>query len=157
MNILRCIAIACALSCWLYAQNPVAMGEPFIREVSSSSQYSCGFAELCLSSSSDSIRHGPPPSYSFVYLESSTSIAISQKLLMQTHIAMQNGMIRASTSVKGIKTIRLFSLNGQLLFETSMDGSELQFPWPHHLGKQKAFLSITRGKDVLYMGTVDGR
>ena len=76
---------------------------------------------------------------------------------MQTHIAMQNGMIRASTSVKGIKTIRLFSLNGQLLFETSMDGSELQFPWPRHLGKQKAALSITRGKDVLYMGTIDGR
>lgn len=140
-----------------YVTFKVTKGEPFMREVSSSSQYSCGFAELCLSSSSDSTRHGPPPSYSFVYLESSTSTAISQKLLMQTHIAMQNGMIRASTSVKGIKTIRLFSLNGQLLFETSMDGSELQFPWPRHLGKQKAALSITRGKDVLYMGTIDGR
>lgn len=140
-----------------YVTFKVTKGEPFMREVSSSSQYSCGFAELCLSSSSDSTRHGPPPSYSFVYLESSTSTAISQKLLMQTHIAMQNGMIRASTSVKGIKTIRLFSLNGQLLFETSMEGLELQFPWPRHLGKQKAFLSITRGKDVLYMGTIDGR
>ena len=140
-----------------YVTFKVTKGEPFMREVSSSSQYSCGFVEPCLSSSSDSTRHGPPPSYSFVYLESSTSTAISQKLLTQTHIAMQNGMIRASTSVKGIKTIRLFSLNGQLLFETSMDDSELQFPWPRHLGKQKAFLSITRGKDVLYMGTIDGR
>lgn len=25
MNILRCIAIACAVPCWLYAQNPVSV------------------------------------------------------------------------------------------------------------------------------------
>jgi hypothetical protein len=58
--------------------------------------------------------------------------------------------------LQGLKKIRMFSPNGQLLFETSMDGSELQFPWPRHLGAQNAILTVSQGKKNLYMGIVNG-
>ena len=51
----------------------------------------------------------------------------------------------------------MFSLNGQLLFETSMNGSELQFAWPKRLGEQKAVLCVTQGNANLFMGVVDGK
>ena len=66
-------------------------------------------------------------------------------------------MVHVTTPLQGLKKIRMFSPNGQLLFETSMDGTELKFPWPRHLGSQNAILTVSQGKKNLYMGIVNGR
>jgi hypothetical protein len=74
----------------------------------------------------------------------------------RTHVASQNGMIHVITPAQGTKNIRIFSPNGQLLFETRMDGMNYQFPLPRKLGKQNVILSITQGKKTLFMGMVAG-
>jgi len=75
----------------------------------------------------------------------------------RTHVASQNGMIHIITPAQGTKNIRIFSPNGQLLFETRMDGMNYQFPLPHKLGKQNVILSITQGKKTLFMGMVKNK
>ena len=74
----------------------------------------------------------------------------------RTHVASQNGMIHVITPTQGTKNIRIFSPNGQLLFETRMDGMNYQFPLPRKLGKQNVILSVTQGKKTLFMGMVAG-
>ena len=88
---------------------------------------------------------------------SASSIAVSKKMQQQASVILQNGIINIHTPLSGAKTVRIFSLNGQLLFETQMDGSELQFQWPKYLGQQKAVLSVLQGNESLFMGVVDGR
>lgn len=74
----------------------------------------------------------------------------------RTHVASQNGMIHVITPTQGTKNIRIFSPNGQLLFETRMDGMNYQFPFPRKLGKQNVILSVTQGKKTLFTGMVAG-
>lgn len=88
---------------------------------------------------------------------SASSIAVSKKMQQQASVILQNGIINIHTPLSGAKTVRIFSLNGQLLFEIQMDGSELQFQWPKYLGLQKAVLSVMQGNESLFMGVVDGR
>lgn len=88
---------------------------------------------------------------------SASSIAVSKTSPQQASVISQDGIINITTSLPRTKMVRMFSLNGQLLFETTMDGSELQFPWPRHLGAQNAILTVSQGKKNLYMGIVNGR
>jgi len=122
-----------------YVTFNVTMGEPFMRELSSSS-------------SVDSIIFISD----WTRLISASSIAVSKNLLRQACVISQNGMVHITTPLQGLKNVRMFSPNGQLLFETSMDGTDLQFPWPRHLGAQNVILAVSQGKTNLYMGIVNG-
>jgi hypothetical protein len=75
----------------------------------------------------------------------------------RTQVASQNGMIHVITPTQGTKNIRIFSPNGQLLFETRMDGTNYQFPLSRQLGKQNVILSVTQGKETLFMGMIRNR
>jgi len=113
---------------------------------SSSSEQSSSSSEIILSSSA---------------AESSSSsdypvFAAASASPYRTHVASQNGMIHVITPTQGTKNIRIFSPNGQLLFETRMDGMNYQFPLPRKLGKQNVILSVTQGKKTLFMGMVAG-
>ena len=113
---------------------------------SSSSEQSSSSSEIILSSSA---------------AESSSSsdypvFAAASASPYRTHVASQNGMIHVITPAQGTKNIRIFSPNGQLLFETRMDGMNYQFPLPRKLGKQNVILSVTKGKKTLFMGMVAG-
>ena len=113
---------------------------------SSSSEQSSSSSEMVLSSSAT---------------ESSSSsdypvFAAASASPYRTHVASQNGMIHVITPAQGTKNIRIFSPNGQLLFETRMDGMNYQFPLPRKLGKQNVILSVTQGKKTLFMGMVAG-
>ena len=97
------------------------------------------------------------PGFSLMFPISTSSIKTTQKTLQQAYVISQNGIINITTPLPGTKNVRMFSLNGQLLFETFMDGSELQVQWPKHLGKQKGVLSVMQGNANLFMGVVDGK
>ena len=58
---------------------------------------------------------------------------------------------------QGTKNIRIFSLNGQLLFETTMEGTDYQFTLPRQLERQNVVLSVSQGKKTLFMGVVVNR
>ena len=114
---------------------------------SSSSEQSSSSSEIILSSSAT---------------ESSSSsdypvFAAASASPYRTHVASQNGMIHVITPAQGTKNIRIFSPNGQLLFETKMDGMNYQFPLPRKLGKQNVILSVTQGKKTLFMGMVKNK
>ena len=137
-----------------YVTFNVTMGEPFMRALSSSSS-------LLSSSSFDVfpvLSSGLWISYSFsvVRVDSIISIVSSKTSPPQASVISQNGTVHITTPLQGLKKIRMFSPNGQLLFETSMDGTELKFPWPRHLGSQNAILTVSQGKTNLYMGIVNG-
>ena len=124
-----------------YVTFNVTMGEPFMRELSSSSRI-------------DTLI---PIGWSLKLPNSVSSIKTTRKALQQAYVISQKGTIHITTPLPGMKKVHMFSLNGQLLFETQMDGSELQVQWPKRLGKQKAVLSVTQGNANLFMGVVDGR
>ena len=132
------------------------MGEPFMRELSSSSSYDPLGKNL--SSSSSRATSYSSIKYSFAYPVSSVSsiIVSSKNFQQQASVISQNGMVHVNTPLQGLKNIWMFSPNGQLLFETSMDGTDLQFPWPRHLGAQNVILTVSQGKTNLYMGIVNG-
>ena len=139
-----------------YVTFNVTMGEPFMRELSSSSSYDPLGKNL--SSSSSRATSYSSIKYSFAYPVSSvSSIIVSSKNFQQSaRIISQNGTVYVNTPLQGLKSVRMFSPNGQLLFETSMDGTDLQFPWPRHLGAQNVILAVSQGKTNLYMGIVNG-
>ena len=133
----------------------MTMGEPFMRELSSSSSYD-PYGKSLGSSSSRSTPYSWP-GFSLMFPISTSSIKTTRKTLQQAYVISQNGIVNITTPLPGTKNVRMFSLNGQLLFETFMDGSELQVQWPKHLGKQKTVLSVTQGNANLFMGVVDGK
>ena len=137
-----------------YVTFNVTMGEPFMRELSSSSSFN-PYIENFGSSSSRSTPYSRP-AYSLIFSISTSSIKTTRKALQQAYVISQKGTIHITTPLPGMKKVHMFSLNGQLLFETQMDGSELQVQWPKRLGKQKAVLSVTQGNANLFMGVVDG-
>ena len=138
-----------------YVTFNVTMGEPFMRELSSSSSFN-PYIENFGSSSSRSTPYSRP-AYSLIFSISTSSIKTTRKTLQQAYVISQNGMINITTPLPGMKKVHMFSLNGQLLFEKQMDGTELQFAWPKRLGERKAVLSVTQGNTNLFMGVVDGR
>ena len=135
-----------------YVTFNVTMGEPFMRELSSSSQL---WVEPSFSSSSKSIPYSI--SYSKIVEDSIESDVLFKNLKKDICVYSQNGTVHITTPLLGLKTVRMFSPNGQLLFETSMDGTELLFPWPHHLGAQNVILTVSQGKKNLYMEIVNSR
>ena len=135
-----------------YVTFNVTMGEPFMRELSSSSQL---WIEPSFSSSSKTTLYSF--SYSKIVEDSIESDAPLKKLKQDIRVYSQSEMVHVTTPLQGLKKVRMFSPNGQLLFETSMDGTELKFQWPHHLGSQNAILTVSQGKKNLYMGIVNGR
>lgn len=139
-----------------YVTFNVTMGEPFMRELSSSSSFD-PYGSKNPSSSSSRATPYSWPGFSVMFPISTSSIKTSRKTLQQAYVISQNGIVNITTSLPGTKNVRMFSLNGQLLFETFMDGSELQVQWPKHLGKQKTVLSVTQGNVNLFMGVVDGK
>ena len=124
-----------------YVTFNVTMGEPFKRELSSSA-------------ANDTLI---PIRWSETRPISASSIAVSKTSPRQASVISQNGSVHITTPLLGLKTVRMFSPNGQLLFETSMDGTELLFPWPHHLGAQNVILTVSQGKKNLYMEIVNSR
>ena len=131
-----------------YVTFNMTMGEPFRTEIESSSS-SDEIIWILIEKSSNSRN---------IEIFSSASSVISSKTSPQhIRVNLHKGIISISTPLPGMKKVHMFSLNGQLLFETSMDGSELQFQWPKRLGEQKAVLSVTQGNANLFMGVVDGR
>ena len=134
----------------------VTMGEPFMRELSSSSSFDPYGSKNPSSSSSRSTPYSWP-GFSVMFPISTSSIKTTRKTLQQAYVISQNGIINITTPLHGTKKVHMFSLNGQLLFEKQMDGTELQFAWPKHLGEQKAVLSVTQGNANLFMGVVDGK
>ena len=133
----------------------VTMGEPFMRELSSSSSFDPYGSKNPSSSSSRSTPYSWP-GFSVMFPISTSSIKTTRKTLQQAYVISQNGIINITTPLPGTKKVHMFSLNGQLLFEKQMDGTELQFAWPKRLGEQKAVLSVTQGNANLFMGVVDG-
>jgi hypothetical protein len=123
-----------------YIMFNVTMGEPFRMKIESSS--SIGIIDIWISDTRPF---------------SASSIAVSKTSPQQASVISQNGTVHVTTPLQGLKKVRMFSPNGQLLFETSMDGTELKFQWPHHLGSQNAILTVSQGKKNLYMGIVNGR
>ena len=137
-----------------YVTFNVTMGEPFMRELSSSSSFDPYGSKNPSSSSSRSTPYSRP-GFSVMFPISTSSIKTTRKTLQQAYVISQNGIINITTPLPGTKKVHMFSLNGQLLFEKQMDGMELQFQWPKHLGMQKAALSVTQGSANLFMGVVD--
>jgi M6 family metalloprotease domain len=123
-----------------YVTFNVTMGKPFRKEIESSS------------SNAKILIIEVPETHPI----SASSIAVSKTSPPQASVISQNGTVHVTTPLQGLKKVRMFSLNGQLLFETFMDGSELQFPWPRHLGAQNVILFVSQGKKNLYMGIVNG-
>ena len=135
-------------------------------ESSSSEQRSSSEAEssssAIASSSSEAESSSSEAVSSSSDIESSSSsdypvFAAASASPYRTHVASQNGMIHVITPAQGTKNIRIFSPNGQLLFETRMDGMNYQFPLPRKLGKQNVILSVTQGKKTLFMGMVKNK
>ena len=139
-----------------YVTFNVTMGEPFMRELSSSSSFDPYGGKNPSSSSSRSTPYSRP-GFSVMFPISTSSIKTTRKTLQQAYVISQNGIINITTPLPGTKKVHMFSLNGQLLFEKQMDGTELQFAWPKRLGEQKAVLSVTQGNANLFMGVVDGK
>lgn len=137
-----------------YVTFNVTMGEPFMRELSSSSSFDPYGSKNPSSSSSRSTPYSWP-GFSVMFPISTSSIKTTRKTLQQAYVISQNGIINITTPLHGTKKVHMFSLNGQLLFEKQMDGTELQFAWPKHLGEQKAVLSVTQGNANLFMGVID--
>lgn len=127
-----------------YVSFNVTMGEPYGIESSSSSDDIIWIIEKKSSSSRN------------VFSSSGSSVISSKASSQPIRVISQNGVINIHSLLPGEKVVRMFSLNGQLLFETPMDGSELQFQWPKHLGKRRAVLSVMQGSKSLFMGTMTG-
>lgn len=141
-----------------YVTFNVTIGEPFMRELSSSSSDKTVWIPKENSSSSRTTRYSDAYSITEVgSLDQSPIIVFSKTSPQQAHVISQNGMVHVNTPLQGLKNVRMFSPNGQLLFEKQMDGTELQFAWPKRLGKQKTVLSVTQGNANLFMGVVDGK
>ena len=109
-------------------------------EISSSSEQASSSSEEILSSSSEGTTFAAP-------------VASPNRV----QVSMHDGVIHMFTPVHGLKNVRIFSPNGQLLFENVMDGTECQFALPRHLGKQNIVLSVSQGKKSLFMGIVINR
>ena len=73
------------------------------------------------------------------------------------HIMSQGGMIHVQTPLQGTKQIRVFTPNGQLLFETAMEGTDYQFPLPSKFGKQNVVIFVSKGKTTLSMRMISTR
>lgn len=132
----------------------VTMGTPFKTELSSSSYDECELGiKLCISSSSGTYVN-PLDNSVIVYPKSESSVVPFAEEQPQVSVVSQNGMVSVSVPMAGRKSVRMFSLNGQLLFETTMEGSDYRFQWPRHLGLQKVILSITQGNANLFTGMI---
>jgi len=101
-----------------------------------------------VSSSSEEIMSSSSDGWAFA-----ASIATPNRVQVATH----DGIIHMFTPVQGLKNVRIFSPNGQLLIEKIMDGTECQFALPRHLGKQNVILSVSQGKKSLFMGMMISR
>lgn len=120
--------------------------------VSSSSEVGSSSSEAPLSSSSEI-------SSSSSNVESSSSsdypvFAATGASPYRAKVTAQNGMIHVFTPMQGTKNIRIFTPNGQLLFETLMDGTNYQFALPRHLGTQNIILSVSQREKTLFMGMI---
>ena len=125
---------------------------------SSTSAIAASSSSVGLSSSDAMPSSSASASSSSEFVESSSSerpvfTAFSVRLpnvQVQTH----NGNIYIYAPLQGQKIVRMFSPNGQLLFERVMDGETTEFPWPRRLGKQNLVISVSQGMKTLYMGMV---
>ena len=117
-------------------------------EISSSSSIEFSSSSSVESSSSEEIYSSSSEDWSFAVAGASPSNA---------HIALQGDVIHVFTPVTGLKIIRMFSPNGQLLFETIMEGTDCQFLPPQRFGKQNVILSVSQGKKTLFMGMIFSR
>ena len=118
-------------------------------------------SEWILSSSADISSSSEQASSSSEEIMSSSSegwtFAASISTPNRVQVAMHDGIIQMFTPVQGLKSVRIFSPNGQILFENVMDGTECQFALPRHLGKQNVILSVSQGKKSLFMGMIVSR
>ena len=118
-------------------------------------------SEWILSSSADISSSSEQASSSSEEIMSSSSegwtFAASIATPNRVQVAMHDGIIQMFTPVQGLKNVRIFSPNGQILFENVMDGTECQFALPRHLGKQNVILSVSKKKKSLFMGMIISR
>ena len=103
--------------------------------VTSSSSATSSSSEIIASSSSD---YTTPIAYK----------ATAQSVKVRAH----NGDIYIHAPQQGEKTVRLFSPIGTLLFEKTMDGTELVIEKARKRRNQNIILSITQGHKQIYTG-----
>lgn len=126
---------------------------------SSSSETASSSSEVGLSSSEAPLSSSTEISSSSSNVESSSSsdypvFAATGASPYRAKVTAQNGMIHVFTPMQGTKNIRIFTPNGQLLFETLMDGTNYQFALPRHLGTQNIILSVSQREKTLFMGMI---
>ncbi|SHL85046.1 M6 family metalloprotease domain-containing protein [Fibrobacter sp. UWH5] len=125
-----------------YVTFKVSRSTPYMEEIKISSSSSSAVFVPHLSSSSRSVP------YSFSYAEINDSLkpfgtgkpSITQ--MFRTRAMLQNGSLHIRSSVPGEKNVRLFSLNGQVLYEMKMNGFDIIVQVPSHVCNQKFILII---------------
>ena len=139
-----------------YATFKVTKSTPYMTEIESSSSNESEITYLSFSERTE--FSNDPSSFAALVpissLDSLEFIAKTEKQRFQTQVAMLKNSLHVQTSAQGSKDVRLFSLNGHLLYESEMDGPEKTFVLPKHIGAQKMILLISQGKINLYNAIV---
>ena len=125
-----------------YVTFKVSRATPYMEEIEISSSSSSADFVPHLSSSSRCVP------YSFRYAEIKDSLkpfgtvnpSITQ--MFRTRAMLRNGSLHIRSSVPGEKSVRLFSLNGQVLYEMKMNGFEMIVQVPSHIRNQKFILIL---------------
>ena len=136
-----------------YVTFKVLKSEPYMMDIESSSSSSEPF-RIHYSSSISNIPYSLTVVDTLSIVEPSFNVPVKQK--NQIWARIQKGTLSVRLTAPGTKEIKLFSLNGLVLFETTMEGSEMSFYLPKHIGHQKVLLQITQSGASLYQGIISG-
>ena len=137
---------------------PVSSSSRVTSSSSATSSSASSSSKGAPSSSAVAISSSATNSSSSEIIESSSSEhsvyatlpALSPNVQVQAH----DSRIYVYAPLPGQKIVRMFSLNGQLLFERVMDGEACQFLWPRYLGKRNLVISVSQGSKTLFMKMV---
>ncbi|MCQ2109839.1 MAG: M6 family metalloprotease domain-containing protein [Fibrobacter sp.] len=124
-----------------YVTFKVSRSTPYKTEIESSS--SSAFVVPHFSSASTDV----PYSSTIIEIKDTLKpfesvIVPSIEVASRNQATIRNGMLHIRSGKLGEKTVRLFSLHGQLLFVTRMEGAELTLRLPGSIGEQRVLLSI---------------
>ena len=138
-----------------YVTFKVSRSTPYMEEIESSSSSSDPSVRPNFSSSS--FTYSPLDSVRFVKITLEPSVINPPvDLVSKTQATMQGGSLHIWSSGSGEKAIRLFSLQGQVLYETKMNGPEVSLRMPNHVGNQKVVLLIAQDGTPLYRSVMGG-
>jgi len=136
-----------------YVTFKVSRSAPYMMEIESSSSTS---GEHFLLTSTSTYE---PYSSALVVIRDSLKfmesiVRLSEELKPRTEVDMRQGFLSVRTTAKGAKKIRLFSLNGQVLYESTVNGTEVLLHLRDYVSCQRCLLQITQGGACLYKGVV---